>query len=693
MKAKDFDALIKRYDAEIKSSKTERPLTADEIEGISQNLDNIPTKYKKNFLQAQRGDFSNFQKLPRLLRNYLGALEMKKLRESFGASPSVSDKSVAEYLNANARNAAFRAGVSAEKGSNETKESARAFDAHMNVYLVEKTLMPPTDEEKNALGEAIGSNGLHGALEKNLARQLVIAKTAFLAQLGKYEVSEKNMPVGELTSYIGDTLTHGARTNFVLPKGSDSRVIEEFMGANGGEAAGIHKRAAASHSVKRRTVDEAGCMTSEGKEERTYNPLKIFNGQYGMNIAVGGIGTKGPGGKTVTGEGAEGHLYMRAQKGDPKHCGSLLIGIEGAEPGKTSYLGHSHGIRASSAKQSAFLSDKGIVGKKIDGRTVDLSGISSEDLEAILRGFSEKYKELQEGANTPDGRQKLARLNSLLMGKQMATDKLIGMLTELGAIDNGKVSAIENARRGFVARLDVEAVSGERIRQSLRARVSSKEACNIAEARFAASGNDIELAVGAVKELIFTHETRSLAWRIFHPIKNHRENQKISSLVKRLETEKGFDPRDIAGEMNSFGDSFSFDWGDGLSNDARTVEFLDQNGMGFKAEASELQAVTQKICDSIFKRIGREVMVKETEGMTKDLDQYLKDEQEHGPYEDADVDPTNDDEIDIPPQGNSLDKNSDRESIVISELAADDTGKSFSEVAKTGNEISKRKGI
>jgi hypothetical protein len=55
-----------------------------------------------------------------------------------------------------------------------------------------------------------------------------------------------------------------------------------------------------------------------------------------------------------------------------------MIGIEGSAPGKSSYLGNDHGVRAKSAKQSAFLAGKSIIGKKVGGRQVDLSGISSE---------------------------------------------------------------------------------------------------------------------------------------------------------------------------------------------------------------------------------------------------------------------------------------------------------------------------
>ena len=632
MNSFEFELWIEQYKAIIKEKGAERPLLPDEIAKLDENIDYIPDEYRSAFTLALGGDFSKFEKLPSLLRNYLGALELKKFREKFDNAPSLDRAEVRKYLEDNMMNAALRAGISAEKNAEETRKNAMALDTYMNGRMMQRTMLI-SNEGKERLEFDVGSEKAREIVEKHMAKQLVLAKTMLLAHLGKYDVLDKNGLSDSLDVPVYETLVHGSRTNFVLPAGEDSgKVIDAFMGKNGGADAGIAKRTAATHSVKLRTFDKNGTVKSDSKELRTFNPFKIFSNQYGMDIAAGGLGEIGPDQNMIRGEGEAGHVYMRAEKGDAKHCGSLLIGIEGSAPGKSDSLGNAHDIRAKSAKQSSFLADKSIVGKKIGGRQIDLSGISTEELTNILDLFSEKYSALQ---RDPEGSERLANVNDMLMGKYMDIDKIMDMFASLHMTDKGLKDTVSQAREGYLRGVNVKEITDEEFKQSIRSNFSQEKACSIAEARFAYAENDMKLAVGAIKELIFTHETRSLGWKILHPIKNYRENATISSLIERLKTEKGFDPIDIAGAMGYYDNTFALDWGKELSNDRDAVRFAKYNEgqKCFKPTENKLLDVLKKTQRDIRKKLGdvmltdEVIAAEEVSEMQEDLQRVLNGEE------------------------------------------------------------------
>ena len=610
MTSKEFEKIISTYKSEVKASRVEISLTQAEINRITENIDNIPDEYKNAFEMAKNGNFGKFEKLPHLLRNYLGAIELKKFRDKFGPEPSIEDAEVSKYLKNNAMNAALRAGISAEKNADATKEYARALDSHMNKILMQMTMMPP--------GEPANEAG-------NMAKQLVIAKTMLLMQIGKYDLLSKNGLSRELDVPVYETLVHGNRANFILPGGKDSNlVIDAFMGQNNGADAGIEKRTAATHSASLRKLDQNGVITSETKESKTFSPFKVFSNQYGMNIAVGGLGSNGPDGKAILGNGEAGHMYMRAEKGDSKHCGSLLIGIEGSAPGASNYLGNSHGIRAKSAKQSAFLADKSIAGKKIGGRQIDLSGVSAAELSGLLNEFSQKYASLQGQANTAEGREKLSKVNDMLMGKHMDARSLAELFGTLEMADEKLPEIISKARMGYFAGVNAKNMTDEEFKQKIRSSFSQEQACSLAKARFKYAGDDLELAVGAVKELMFTHETRTLGWKILHPIQNSREKKTISSLMKRLETKKGFTPSEIASAINYYDNTFALDFGKELSYDRDAIQFSLDNAHTFKPSENKLFGVLTKAYNSIVKQIGEDVIADaETATMKAELEEFV----------------------------------------------------------------------
>ena len=63
----------------------------------------------------------------------------------------------------------------------------------------------------------------------------------------------------------------------------------------------------------------------------------------------------------------------------------------------------------------------------------------------------------------------------------------------------------------------------------------------------------MQLAAGAIKELVFTHETRSLGWKILHPIKNYRENATISINNDKMMID---DPEDPLNKLPNWGNRY-----------------------------------------------------------------------------------------------------------------------------------------
>ena len=118
----------------------------------------------------------------------------------------------------------------------------------------------------------------------------MLAKTLFLAQLGKYTLREGD----KTTDYVGsiaETFAHGGRTNFILPfNDTNNEVLAAFEGGKIGKTAELKSRIAATHSATQRKVDVDLSIKSESIEEKPkFSQVgKIFSNQYGMNLAIGG---------------------------------------------------------------------------------------------------------------------------------------------------------------------------------------------------------------------------------------------------------------------------------------------------------------------------------------------------------------------------------------------------------------------
>ncbi len=454
---KHLEDLNKSYKKTFKASGC-RVLSDEEMNNINDSISLLSSSDVKIIKDAQNGNYAKFNDASPLVRNYIGTLSWNKFIAESNISLSqisLSNKQVKKYVQDHVLDAGFRVGLSAMKHSFPNNNNLKELDEYANEYLLAKTLSTPSKENIEALSAKVGANSAQKEVEKNLAKQVVLAKTLFLAQLGKYTLREGEETKDYLGS-IAETFAHGGRTNFILPYNDvDNEVLKAFEGGEIGKTAEIKSRIAATHSASQRKVNADLSIEKESEEEKPQITQvgKIFSNQYGMNIAIGGVGELGPNKAPILSDGSAGHMYIRKQQGDARTCGSLMVGIESAASLKTSYTGHFHTPLAKSSKQSAFLADKFGPGAKTNGKTVDLSGLDSKQLALALKEFEKGYTNLQNSQNP----NKLNQVNEMLSGKRMSEKDLLVMMT--GALGISKDFASEivlDARKGLNARVQKE---------------------------------------------------------------------------------------------------------------------------------------------------------------------------------------------------------------------------------------------
>lgn len=557
LSTEDLIYYIDDYEEKLEEFGVEPAIKSIVVSSVTESFDNLPQKYKDQINLVKNGDYSNFNNMPAFLRNYLGALEIKKCIDTVG-DLSFDNPVFTQYLKDNATNPVFRAGVSAGR---EDDKIQRASDEYMSRYLLEKTLMPPTEEEKSRVINQLGEKGAQKALEENLAKQRIIAKTLFMAQLGTYVVRKNEKEEVFYDEEISNTIVHGGRTNFVLPYGGDqTAVMNAFISKDDSRNADVYGRATASHTVKRKKVHQEGLELVDTKEEKpTF--IGYFRKHYGMDFSAGGMGSLGANKNVVLSNGSNGHMYLRMEKGDSNHCGSLLIGFESGAPSKTTPLGHKQTMLAKSSRQTCFLSNKGGVGKNTDGRVVNLSGLRPEDFVMVMTAFDRKYAELQREVDNPAGRETLKNVNKILCGKRLERDLLVNLLKGMGVPDENieRIATFgREGRRTFEGRFDPKTMSKEECEDLMRKEISTDEACSTAAARYRAS-NSLTNAVGAIKELQKIHDTRGFFWKLFHPRMNAKEKATIKELINKLcldSEKKGYSPNQILREFTANTDTY-----------------------------------------------------------------------------------------------------------------------------------------
>jgi hypothetical protein len=312
------------------------------------------------------------------------------------------------------------------------KKTAAKIEQSINKQVFTDTLTPTSKSNEQ---KVTGMENGRDMVERNKLAQKAVMKMAFLAQLGNTTLKEKNtgntgstVPLYETDKNISDLFAAGGRTGFILPH-STSEVeriitIDSIYGMNEGSLAGNKKRLSATHNV---LLPEVGTDTTKSwKEVKTRATLV---NQYGMDLAVGGLGNKGVNEKPLLNDGSCGHLYSHIRLGDDKRHGMLLVGFESGSPDckEGNQLGHKHTWLAKESKATCFGSQKVCrIGDKLGGRTVDLSGINAKDLHEALKQFDKVIDKVQK---SPDSDFSKAFIDKLT-GKAMGPNELSNFLRQ-----------------------------------------------------------------------------------------------------------------------------------------------------------------------------------------------------------------------------------------------------------------------
>lgn len=333
--------------------------------------------------------------------------------------------------------------------SADEQEQAQQLNDKMAELVLSNTLAPVKGDALTAVQNQYGEKA-DKQLNTNRLEQLTIAKTMLLTHLGSMHIMQKD---GRNVPYIGsvaDSMAHGGRTAFFLPKGDakDSELTQKFFFndqhtqqvgeekniVDNGTA--VEWRFAASHSMETGKTDEGAGAYKESSDH-------AFRNNYQMNPAIGGFG-KQFGNKPILNDGLNGQMFLQMQTSTEKKGGYLMVGFENEKSGAVGRTGHHHSMLATEANFSSLMGGKGGPGAKKGGRVVDLSMYSTGQLNTILDKFNESYSKLQNDAVTnPDAERKLNEVNRALCGKIMSPDAVLDMMENKLSINKHMTSMEE----------------------------------------------------------------------------------------------------------------------------------------------------------------------------------------------------------------------------------------------------------
>ena len=417
--------------------------------------------------KMQLGDCSYFSHLPPFIREYYGR---RALRDFFGTDtfsrnyplPPLDDI-MKRRLQADDKlnDPVFRIALNMliERNAVDTENNPianriREYDQYLNQLMVKRMLDVPEDQDLVNLQNKkhYTNDQIARKREKYEEKQIFVAKNLFMMQLGRIDIKNENGTTEPYRGKIAELIAHSSRTSIILPPGDSDQQLQvlEAWRKRARQRGGLSKYRLATHDFSKRVLKTTGFTKEEYKELKLKWSVKskwfsLFR-NYGIDIALGGLGRSFNGNDFIDDNGQFGHIYMCAKTGSEYECGSILMGFENSAPGATSGIGQHHGLKAVGHDVTAFYSGTTTVGSRYDGREVDLSHLEPEKLAMLLRDFEEMYHKLQIEAKTDEeAKNRLNRLNEQLTGDYMNARELANFMTSLGI---GKDFAIESVKAG-----------------------------------------------------------------------------------------------------------------------------------------------------------------------------------------------------------------------------------------------------
>ena len=425
--------------------------------------------------RMKKGDCSKFNHLPHFLREYYGR---KSLQEFFGTDMDIPplDDEMKKRLKGMTDRPEFHYAISLliERNAENNQGTLigrrlKEYDVYLNERIMKQTLNPVSPEHKMNLKNKFPGEKADTLIEENKEKQVFLANTLFMAQLGRTDVISDNNTAAPYNGSVTELFSHGSRIAYTLPAGdsaSQDAIFDELRKRYVDNNTLIDGRFA-SHDIYRRQVDENGNMEKQFKEIKYKWKDQLSNleldkkvttywGNYGMNIPLGGLGGKFNKTDCIDGQGTFGHCYIKMKKGDNSHCGAILIGIENSAPRTESCIGQKHNFKAIGHDMSTFYASKKTVGGAYGGREVDLSHLKPEELIQAIRGFEAGYRDLQKKAEKDkEALKQLKGINSKLCGKKMTAIELAALMTTLGIEKKDAIKLVEAGRNSKDARYPV----------------------------------------------------------------------------------------------------------------------------------------------------------------------------------------------------------------------------------------------
>ncbi|MCR4705889.1 MAG: hypothetical protein K5641_07485 [Lachnospiraceae bacterium] len=393
------------------------------------------------YQRCQSGDYSNLQQLDPIMRNLLAKHFMERLAPSFehGTAANVVDALKLKDTTL-LQNPVFRIGISILSRNpsglrlqHTTRDAAfyQEIEDLCNQHIMQATLMAVP--AVSAQSDSKTATATQEERDRNIGNQIYMAKVLFCCHLGNLQKVSGQQSVNWPFS-VSTAFAHCSRVSISLPDATENGVYtsqkeEELISSlmterdqNGTipnffatkkHANGLNTRGAATHTLDKKRKNTPVSKQVEKKSRGT------FTGQYGMDIAIGGIGNPVPGttGKYFKNNGCCGHVYTHIQKGNSSTYAGMLVGIESDAPHMRNLTGHKHTMAASPEFASSFGGMRvDEIGEKYGGRTVDLSGVSATDFKAKMSQLEAKMRRLLT-STAPNDRQELERITRLLSGK------------------------------------------------------------------------------------------------------------------------------------------------------------------------------------------------------------------------------------------------------------------------------------
>ena len=234
--------------------------------------------------------------------------------------------------------------------------------------------------------------------EQNLKAQVFIFKTMLTCHLGRMRVkdSKKTPPVNEdWHGAVANAFAHCSRVMITLPGAGGEQFSEqrqEAMFQSFNKKAGFDPRLGATHTMSRKKKGSDG----EAKEVKFFSPRS----QYGLNVAVGGMGNNGIPDATgrprlLRNDGSCGHLFMHFEEGTKSKHAGMLIGFESDAYKKMNQTGHVHDKKATGEFASSFGGQRcDEIGDKYGGRVVDMSGCDEVAYTELMNLVDSLYTQL-----------------------------------------------------------------------------------------------------------------------------------------------------------------------------------------------------------------------------------------------------------------------------------------------------------